>query len=246
MATMPALKVVAEGWVTSFRYPHFVMQTQPTFEMPPPATIYGHICSAVGEIIDPRGLEFGYQFTSEASFDDLEHIRIWSGGNTGTFGINPFQRQLLFKPRLTLYLRAPDLEAMRRAFLSPRYVVVLGRSQDLFTYRPPEVVELEPAERAYYEHTLLPFAWAGHARRGYVVTMPRYVDVHRRRQAEVGSYVVLHDRIVYPASLEGRGGLGANFASEPAQHWVDPTEPDHPRHEGLKRGVCFHTFVDTE
>ena len=41
------VKVVAEGLITSFRYPHFMWQKQPTFEMPPPATIYGHICSAV-------------------------------------------------------------------------------------------------------------------------------------------------------------------------------------------------------
>ncbi len=244
MAALPVLKVVAEGRVTSFRYPHFVMQMQPTFEMPPPATIYGHICSAVGEMIDPRDLAFGYQFTFDTRFEDLEHIRIWSGGDQGTFGVNPFRRQLLFNPRLTLYLHAPGLEAMRRAFLSPRYVVVLGRSQDLFTYRTAEIVALQEAEQAYYEHTLLPFEWAGHARRGYAITMPRYIDVHRRREATTGSYLVLHDQILYPLSL--RDDYGISSAQEPTRHWVDATEPEHPRHAGLMRGVYLHTFVDQE
>jgi len=46
---MRVLKVVAEGPITSFRYPHFMQQIHPSFQMPPPATIYGHISSALGK-----------------------------------------------------------------------------------------------------------------------------------------------------------------------------------------------------
>ena len=74
METMQALRIEIVGDVTSFRYPHFMWGVQPTFEMPPPATIYGHICSVVGEWIAPEGLRFAYHFTHEGKFNDLEHI----------------------------------------------------------------------------------------------------------------------------------------------------------------------------
>jgi len=36
---MPVLRIEAEGLTTSFRYPHCLAIRQPTFLMPPPATI---------------------------------------------------------------------------------------------------------------------------------------------------------------------------------------------------------------
>lgn len=73
---MRVLKVVAEGLTTSFRRPHFMHGVQPTFRMPPPATIYGHLCSALGEVIPPEGVAFAYHFTSRIGFDDIEHTHI--------------------------------------------------------------------------------------------------------------------------------------------------------------------------
>jgi len=60
---MEALKVTAEGLTTSFRYPHFVQGVQPTYEMPPPATVYGLVCGVLGEWFDPRGVRFALHFT---------------------------------------------------------------------------------------------------------------------------------------------------------------------------------------
>ena len=53
---MRVLKIVAEVSITSFRRPHFMWGIQPTFRMPPPATIYGHICSALGDTVPPEGI----------------------------------------------------------------------------------------------------------------------------------------------------------------------------------------------
>lgn len=75
---MRVLKVVAEGVTTSFRYPHFIQQVQPTFPMPPPATIYGHIASALGEWFDPTGVQFAYHFTYAAKIRELEHTILLS------------------------------------------------------------------------------------------------------------------------------------------------------------------------
>lgn len=52
---MQVLKIVLEGVTTSFRYPHFMLGVQPSFPPPPPATIYGHVCSALGEWVAPEG-----------------------------------------------------------------------------------------------------------------------------------------------------------------------------------------------
>jgi CRISPR-associated protein Cas5t len=247
MQTMQALRIELVGDVTSFRYPHFMWGVQPTFEMPPPATIYGHICSAVGEWITPEGLRFAYHFTHEGKFNDLEHIHAgWDEKPTivkqlrkqgysditayGESTVTPFQRELLFRPRLTLYLDRLDLEA---AFRSPRYVVVLGRSQDLCTYPPHavQVVTLEQRDAAYYEHTLLPLVMGAVTRRGVAVMMPRYVDYQQRRQPTFGQYLMLNERVL-PEHMQPIGVV--------APVWCDPTAPQQA---GYGRAVVWHTFV---
>ncbi|MBI2941465.1 MAG: CRISPR-associated protein Cas5 [Chloroflexi bacterium] len=238
---MRVLKVVAEGLTTSFRYPHFMQGVHPTFEMPPPATIYGHICSALGEWVSPEGLEFAYHFTHAGQFDDVEHVHVLAAA-TGTLpgtrtpkvlegAVNPFKRALLFQPRLTLYLNRPEWLA---AFRSPRYPVVLGRSQDLFTYTSVEVVELERADRAYFEHTLAPYRMALQAARGYVVLMPRFLDYQAGRAPTFARYVVLKRR-TYSTDLWQVEGLAVDTV-----HRIDPASPAD---RGLRRGLLFHPFV---
>lgn len=238
---MQVLKVVAEGLTTSFRYPHFMQGVQPTFEMPPPATIYGHICSALGEWVSPEGLEFAYHFTHAGQFDDVEHVHVLAakGGNLpGTKtakvlegAVNPFKRALLFQPRLTLYLNRPEWLA---AFRSPRYPVALGRSQDLFTYTSVGVVELEQAEGAYFEHTLAPYRMALQAARGYVVLMPRFLEYQTGRTPFFARYLVLTRR-TYSPDLWRVEGLPNDTA-----YWIDPASPTD---RGMRRGLLFHTFV---
>jgi CRISPR-associated protein Cas5t len=225
---MRALKIEAEGPVTSFRYPHFMWQVHPTFDMPPPATIYGHICSAVGDWIDPASVRFAYRFTFESKGEDLEHIHV---GDM----VMPFHRELLFRPRLTLYLDRPDL---MDAFLRPHYAVVLGRSQDLFTYTRVAEIELVQEDRAYYEHTLLPYSMAARSTQGVVVLMPRYVDYSQGRFPTFERYLVLHTRIVADPQ-SGHGLLYFGSEDQPL-HWVDPEERDR---DGVGRGVIWHTFV---
>jgi CRISPR-associated protein Cas5t len=70
-------KVTIEAPVVSFRYPHFLIGRQPTFDMPPPSTIFGHIASALGEW--PRtALRFAYFFRCGGRAGDLEHQQIIS------------------------------------------------------------------------------------------------------------------------------------------------------------------------
>jgi len=237
---MEVLKIIAEGVTTSFRYPHFMQGVHPTFEMPPPATIYGHICSALGEWVSPEGIEFAYHFTYVSKFDDIEHIHLLASAGGKLPGtkmpkvlegaVNPFKRSILFQPRLVLYINKPEWEP---AFCSPRYPVVLGRSQDLFTYTEVSVVTLESAEKAYFEHTLAPYSMVMQTGRGYVSLMPRFLDYHSGRAPNFARYVVLQRR-VHTVDLIRYGEQEAEI------YLVDPGSPEE---KGSHLGLLFHTFV---
>ena len=240
---MKVLRIVAEGLTTSFRYPHFMQGVQPSYPMPPPATIYGHICSALGEWVEPVGVQFAYCFThqNQQPLRDIEHTIVLSpatGKLPGTQipkvlegNVNPFERELLFFPRLTLYINRPE---WLPAFRSPRYVVILGRSQDLCTYVDVRVVELEQTDRAYFEHTLLPYRMALQVMRGVTLLMPRFLDYERRRTPQFSRYVALTERVRLPNEQ------GFQFADAPApRFWVDPTTPDD---HGARRGLAFLNF----
>lgn len=238
---MRVLKIVAEGLTTSFRHPHFIMQVQPTFHVPPPATIYGHIAGALGEWFDPAGIRFAYHFTYQAKVRELEHTILVSPSSGKINGylkamegpVNPFRRELLFMPRLVLYLNRPE---WIDAFRSPRYAVVLGRSQDLFTYTSVEMVELEQADEAYFEHTLLPYDVNRHTGRGFAVLMPRYIDGQNHRRPTFERYVVVQERVPSPEFLY--------FGERPpGRFWVDPQSPEH---NGLRLGLSFLGFVDDD
>lgn len=218
------VKVVLAGAVTSFRYPHFVQGVQPTYEMPPPSTIYGLITAVTGTFPPAESFEFGVHFTYEAKFRDLEHIHL----DIPYKMANPFQRELLFNPRLTLYLAPVQLAD---AFRQPFYPLALGRSQDLMTCLELQVITLERSERAYFEHTLLPAEYAPRFQRTVAATMARYIDPQRR--PIWGQYAILRDRVSYPVPDDP-------FRRRYEPVWVDPTAPTY---QGLARGVVLQRFV---
>ncbi|MEW6623319.1 MAG: type I-B CRISPR-associated protein Cas5b [Bacillota bacterium] len=237
---MQVLKIQAEGVVTSFRYPHFMQSIHPSYEMPPPATIYGHICSVLGEWIDPKGLLFAYKFTYRCKVDDLEHIHVLthSSGRLKNFNApkvlegntNPFKRTLLFEPRLTLYLNKPEWD---KAFKSPKYPVVLGRSQDLFTYTDVKVIELRQEQGAYFENTLAPYSMILEVGKGIVELMPRYLNYHVNREPIFSRYLLIKQRIKSTDLLQ--------YNSQ--QYLVDP---DSPEYDGLYFGTLFHSLIGDE
>jgi CRISPR-associated protein Cas5t len=214
---------------------------QPSFEMPPPATIYGHICSALGEWVDPVGIQFAYHFSHQGEFDDVEHVHMLSSSSgklprTGEAkvlegAVNPFKRALLFRPRLVLYLNRPEWEP---AFHSPRYAVVLGRSQDLFTYTSVSTVELEQVPQVYFEHTLAPYRMTFNIASGYALLMPRYLDYAHNRRPTFARYVVLPRRVQSSDFHYFEGN------SIQTTYWADPTAP---KIGDVPLGLWFHTWV---
>jgi CRISPR-associated protein Cas5t len=178
----PALRIEAEGVATSFRYPHFPHGVQPTYPMPPPATIYGHVCSTLGERVPPDSFRFALHFVAQGRFFDYEHIHLFGAEAK----LSPFEREMLFQPRLTLYLDRPDWAP---AFRSPAFVVTLGRSQDLMRYRAVEVIGLQPAAAGYLDCTYLPLAQAQTLAHRTALMMARSLD--ERRSPEWEQYAMV-------------------------------------------------------
>lgn len=233
---MDVLKVELEGITCSFRYPHFMQGKQPTFEMPPPATIYGHICSALGDWIDPQGLLVGYNFSYDAKGEDLEHVHVLKAKNptaknpiVAEGNVNPFKREILFKPKLTLYINKPDYYD---AFKSPVYPVILGRSQDLACYTSVKTITLKESTNVYFQDTLLPFSMHKHICKGYFCLMPRYLDYANSRVPTFDEYLVIKK----PFTKQNILTMG-----EPLSFYIDETEPLYKDHF---RGVFMHSIVE--
>lgn len=216
--TLSVLRVVAEGTVTSFRYPHFLQGTQTTYEMPPPATLYGHVCSTLGQLVPPDSFRVALTFAHEGKFIDYEHTHMF--GRKGENKLSPTRRELLFRPHLTLYLDRPEwLEAFRH----PRYALTLGRSQDLVSYREVKVIALQAGEQAYLDQTLIPLDAPVRVSSWVALMMPRRLTPER--DVLWGQYAHIRSRQAVEA-----GGTGQKVL------WIDP---DAPHWRNLGRAVVW-------
>lgn len=246
---MKVAKIRIEAPVVSFRYPHFLIGRQITFDMPPPSTIYGHIVSAVGDWIDPTPLRFAYHFTFKGKGSDLEHQHIITKGKsnfeldgqkypTSTDAVvQPHYRDFLYDCHLTLYLQPTELA---EAFRNPCFCVNFGRSQDLARIVSVEEIELAEAKGAYLESTLLPFSLRKYTGKGITVLMPRYISPPPEREPSFGRYVVLHERL-FAGDVDTTKQKLLQYEGD--RWWVDPsTQPQ----EGVHEGIVFHSFVGGE
>lgn len=251
---MKVLRVELEAPVCSFRYPHFLVGKQLSFDMPPPSTIFGHIASVLGEWPDPASLRFAYRFVTLGKGEDLENqqIIVPAGGQFIHEGerypkcvhatVQPTKREFLLGARLTLYLNRLDFA---EAFLAPRFPVVLGRSQDLACYTRVEEITLVQADRGYFEATILPFEFRKRTPCGVTVLMPRYIGPPPSREAVFDRFILLKETVFHLPPGEGdRFGSRQmiHLDAEPLELWVDPESPEKT---GMHRVVWFHNFVSS-
>ena len=237
---MKVLKIVAEGLVTSFRYPYFMFGVQPTFTMPPPATLYGHVASTLGEWFDPRGVLFAVHFSFQKRLMEIEHTHVLTSAKGKLKGsnyskvlegkTNLFQREILFKPKLVLYLNRPEWVEY---FKCPRYSVTLGRSQDLFTYSEVTIVELQRATNCYIEHTLLPYEFTRYIGQGVAILMPQWLEYKQQRYPNFRQYVILNRRVQYNDFI--------CLSDDDLSFWVDPLSKTV---NGDQLGLVFHSWVE--
>lgn len=246
---MRAIRVDIDLTTASFRYPGIVTGRQPTFDLPPPSTIYGHLASALGEHFDPGGVRFGYSLQSEGRVDDYEHRHILSvaGGRARLDDghpknlqgeVTPGYREMLFRLRGHLYIAGGDLsQRLFQALRAPRYPVILGRSQDLGAYREVKWVELEAVNDALLVGTLLPFALRQYSRLGTTVLVPQHLPPDDRRKVSWSRFVSLTERAV--ASRPGGAEQGANRLQWP-QGIELLADPSIRPYGELPLGVVLH------
>jgi CRISPR-associated protein Cas5t len=156
---------------------------------------------------------------------------------------NVLPRQILLHPKLTLYLDAGDETGhWVDIFRSPRYPVLLGRSQDLAAYRTVEVVELEESAFGYFQDTLLPWALRDRIPQGTSFQMPKFIDPRSRHSVSWDRYVVLEHRLWWPSKgVEPPKGARLGLPHEgDGPVWVDPSSPAWERG---RRIVVWHSWV---
>jgi CRISPR-associated protein Cas5t len=252
---LEVVRVRIEAPATSFRYPHFLIGRQLTYDLPPPSTIYGHVASALGELPDRNSFRFGYHFQAAAKAADLEHQHVvTAAGPKSGFdldghkhktnidaNIQPHLREFVFRPVLTLYLDPPELG---HALREPAFCVILGRSQDLACIVEVKEIALASASRAYLERTLLPFSFRTRIGLGTTVNMPRFIEPPPERAAHFDRFISLaHDRIFagIPDNPDRVATTQRLFGTTQTETWW--VDPDTPEWLGAKRGIVFHSFA---
>jgi CRISPR-associated protein Cas5t len=251
MSRLAVVRVTVEAPVTSFRYPHFLVGRQVSYDMPPPATIYGHIASALGELPNPAAFQFGYDFRFVSRSSDLEHQHIISAGGqaftvhgkkyrTSVLAtIQPHFRDFLFKPKLVLYVNRRD---WADAFRSPIFCVILGRSQDLASVTKVEEIELEERNGAYFEHTLLPFPYRPSVALGATVLMPKMIGPPPEKRVQFDRFITLHRERLFGGACAAPEGLApARRMLREAKERVWWVDPDTPVDREVQRAVVFHS-----
>ncbi len=253
---MKVLKIISEAVTASFRYPYVQIGRLPTFEVPPPATIYGHLAGVVGEWFDPEGAEFAYTFLHQGRVADLETAqpieqgfgrktyarRGWSYPVNVHCAPNPQRREFLVRPRLSLFVKAnnPLLERLRISFHNPAYAYVMGRSQDLATCLSADIVDLDESEEAFFSHTILPYEWRPWVLPGTTVQMPKSINYYRRRESVFERYL----QILWPP-LKLYSGSQDTISRDhlPVRFAVDENDRQEFAGKVLSRGLFFHPVI---
>jgi CRISPR-associated protein Cas5t len=153
---MEVYRIEISGWTASFRYPAFIAGFQPTLPVPPLSTIYGLLSAAKGEMVTPDQASIGYVFLSQGKTVDLETIYELFGRLRAQ--TNVCRREVLFEPKLFLYLADRDLI---ECFKKPCYPLLLGRQTELAMVQNIDKVALVEKAKTRIGGTVLPFPMKG-------------------------------------------------------------------------------------
>ena len=261
MDELRVLSIRIEAITTSFRYPNIMITKLPTFDMPPPATIYGNICCAVGDWFNSEDLEFAYVFTSKAKCFDLEttHVVKKSTGRLKGFSdmpkntegsINVYEREFLFMPILDLYIKGKEglLDKLEKSFIEPAFDFVIGRSQDLASCTEIDFITIKKAESIHLDNTLLPWEYRKYFTSGKAVMMPEYLDYLQKRTPYLERYLQLKNDAVFLSKNNG----SLNFINHKKDDiwdrdiWEDRRYCKRYKSASFYRGLVFHKLKGRE
>jgi len=170
---MKLYRVLLFAQTASFRYPNFISSNQLSIKAVPYTTIAGLVASATGDekLIDFR---FSYVFRYQTSYIDLETIYKFEKKGNAVNNKNvvqdpTFKREILYDCYLTLYLDDKDIA---KAFKSPIFQLLLGRSGDLAKVVEVKEIEVIQNNKVLLNGTIVPFNKFKSA--GEIYTMPKY------------------------------------------------------------------------
>lgn len=187
---MKSLRILIEGWVSSFRYPAFISGFQPSLPVPPLSTIYGLISAARGDLVTPEDLSVGYIFTHRGRAVDLETIYELSGLKGKS---NVIKREFLVEPKIYLYL---DDLSYENYFRHPYYPLLLGRSSDLVQISEIKEINLEKRFNAKLGKTILPLGVKGAY--GTIQALPtHFTDTIPRKAAGTKPFIMMNQFFDY-------------------------------------------------
>lgn len=158
MKSLVTAHLVVPFWC-SFRMP-YTINVNFSFPVPPPTTLYGLICCALGMPADHFGLKPELQLNVglEANGDLIETFsRIIKRDSRNPDRRTLLIRQKLLQPEFRLFLRADTALARRvaEALANPVYPLALGESDDMVEIDEIEVYE-ECADQTNVVHGALP------------------------------------------------------------------------------------------
>lgn len=153
---LAGVRVVLTAYTASFRVPSFVGH-QLTLPVPPLSTIYGLLSAAAGRWVLPDEVPWlAFRCDYQGKATDLEAVftveRRKPIEEARFVGRNVLQREFLIMPHLTVYL-PPEWEIL---FHTPRYTLLLGRTQDVAGVESIASVTLEPVKEGAVSGVLLP------------------------------------------------------------------------------------------
>jgi CRISPR-associated protein Cas5t len=256
MAEIKVLKVKISAVTSSFRYPQVMVGKIPTFDMPPPATIYGHLCGVAGEWFNPGLIEFAYDFKYKAKCLDKELVHVVSIAGNSKFefdkisykkniegNTNVQDKEFLFNPEMILYLKGNEetLNKFYEKFNNIEYSYILGRSQDLATCHSVDFIKLNESKKCYFENTILPWDFRKKTVKGFPVLMPKYIDYHKFREPVFEKYLQVSkgDILFYP----DKNDFLFYEDEKPERFFADKSITKSYNEINYNRGVCFHKFV---
>lgn len=137
----------------SFREP-MLIDTQTTYSIPPPSTIYGIISAVCGFPVTYKDTLVAAVLFHTGIGKDFESI--WKFEKTrGLRKQVPYQREVIWSPTLYLYLTNNELA---QAFQNPSFPISIGRSQDLAYIADVSSVKLDKTDKLILEKTFIPYS----------------------------------------------------------------------------------------
>lgn len=255
MAQIKVLKIKMSAVTSSFRHPHVMVGKIPTFDMPPPATIFGHICGVAGEWLDPALIEFAYDFKYRAKCLDKELVHVVGISANSKFeyekksykknidgNTNVQEREFLFNPEMTLYIKTNEevQKKLYEKFSDIEYSYILGRSQDLATCHSVEIINLIENRECFFENTILSWDFRAKTSKGNPVMMPRYVDYNNFREPIFEKYLQISkgEVLFYPDANDF-----ILIENDQQAFLVDESLTKNNGEKEYFKGIYFHRFI---